>query len=86
MLGPALDKGQFLAALDIPDNGVPRRGAELLGPGHGGSIADPMGKNLPPGIHTLQDAIAAGITKTAEAAAPGGQGAGNNQQPALCVR
>jgi hypothetical protein len=66
-------------------NGGIQYRSRLLGPGHNGSIADPMGKNLPPNVHTLAEAIAAGITSVpsaADAAAGGGRGA--NPLPAGC--
>ena len=34
-------------------NGGIQYRSRLLGPGHGGSLADPMGKNLPTSVHTL---------------------------------
>ena len=43
-------------------NGGIQYRSRLMGPGHGGSMTDPMGKNLPANIHTLQQAIDAGIT------------------------
>src|SRR5215472_10154852 len=56
-------------------NGGIQYRSRLLHPAHGGSIGDPLGKNLPSGVTTLQQAIAAGVT--AVPAAPATPPAGN---------
>jgi hypothetical protein len=56
-------------------NGGIQYRSRLLTPAHGGSIDNPLGKDLPPGITTLQQAIAAGVT--AVPAAPATPPAGN---------
>jgi hypothetical protein len=59
-------------------NGGIQYRSRLLHPSHGGSIQDPFGKSLPPGITTFAQAIAAGI-----ATAPPARGAGaGNRAPA----
>jgi hypothetical protein len=58
-------------------NGGIQYRSRLLHPAHGGSIENPMGKPLPPGITTLAQAIAAGVTTPPpDAAARGGRGGG----------
>ena len=61
-------------------NGGIQYRSRLLHPAHGGSIENPMGKNLPAGITTLAQAIAAGVTAAPapppDAAARGGRGGG----------
>ena len=52
-------------------NGGIQYRSRLLHPAHGGSIDNPMGKALPPGITTLQAAIAAGITAVPPPSADG---------------
>lgn len=64
-------------------NGGIQYRSRLLGPGHNGSIADPLGKNLPPNVHTLAEAIAAGITSVPTDAAAG-RGRGPAPLPAGC--
>src|SRR5262245_37737441 len=65
-------------------NGGIQYRSRLLHPAHGGSIENPMGKSLPPGITTLAQAIAAGVTTAPppppppppDAPARGGRGGG----------
>src|SRR5262245_47686940 len=61
-------------------NGGIQYRSRLLHPAHGGSIENPMGKPLPPGVTTLAQAIASGVTAVppppADAAARGGRGGG----------
>jgi hypothetical protein len=62
-------------------NGGIQYRSRLLHPAHSGSIENPMGKPLPPGITTLAQAIAAGVTTPPpppppDAAARGGRGGG----------
>jgi hypothetical protein len=56
-------------------NGGIQYRSRLLHPAHGGSISDPLGKNLPSGITTVAQAIAAGITAIPAAPAQPKQGA-----------
>jgi hypothetical protein len=53
-------------------NGGIQYRSRLLHASHGGSIEDPLGKSLPPGITTMAQARAAGLV--APPAAPGGGG------------
>ena len=55
-------------------NGGVQYRSRLLHPAHGGSIADPLGKPLPPNVTTMDQAVAAGLT-AAPAARGGGPGA-----------
>ena len=56
-------------------NGGIQYRSRLLHPAHGGSMDNPLGKSLPAGVTTLQQAIAAGVTAVPEATAnPGGGG------------
>jgi hypothetical protein len=48
-------------------NGGIQYRSRLLHPAHGGSIANPLGKPLPPGITTVAKALAAGLTSAAAA-------------------
>ena len=89
-VGPGAIMGDFDLKVEMKmsaqgANGGIQYRSRLLGPGHNGSIADPMGKSLPPNVHTLAQAIAAGITSlpSGDAAAAGG-GRGANPLPAGC--
>src|SRR5215831_1248349 len=62
-------------------NGGIQYRSRLLHPAHGGSIDNPMGKALPPGITTLQAAIAAGITAVPTPSADGRGGRGGAPNP-----
>ncbi len=88
--GPGAIMGDFHLKVEMKmsaqgANGGIQYRSRLLGPGHGGSISDPMGKNLPPNVHTLAEAIAAGITSVPSAnAAAAGRGPGASPLPAGC--
>jgi hypothetical protein len=62
------------------NGGIQYRG-RLLHQSHGGSIGDPLGKPLPEGVKTFEQAIAAGIA-TRPAPRDGGPGAGPSGQGA----
>ncbi len=77
--GPGAIMGDFDLKVEMKMSATGANGgiqyrSRLLGPGHNGSLADPMGKNLPANVHTLQQAIDAGVTSvpSADAAAAGG--------------
>jgi hypothetical protein len=55
-------------------NGGIQYRSRLLHPAHGGSIDNPMGKPLPPGITTLAAAISAGVTVASADSGAGGRG------------
>jgi hypothetical protein len=55
-------------------NGGIQYRSRLLHTAHGGSIQNPLGKSMPPGITTLAQAVAAGLTTMPP---PRGDGAGN---------
>ena len=55
-------------------NGGIQYRSRLLHPAHGGSIADPLGRPLPPNITTMAEAVAAGITTAPPARGAGGGG------------
>ena len=55
-------------------NGGIQYRSRLLHTAHGGSIQNPLGKSVPPGITTLAQAVAAGLTTVPP---PRGAGAGN---------
>ena len=61
-------------------NGGIQYRSRLLHPSHGGSIQDPFGKSLPPGITTFAQAVAAGIATAppARGGGPGNRGGGAN--------
>jgi 3-keto-disaccharide hydrolase len=64
-------------------NGGIQYRSRLLHPAHGGSIADPLGKPLPPSVTTMAEAIAAGITAppAPRGGGPGGGGRGPGGAP-----
>jgi hypothetical protein len=67
-------------------NGGIQYRSRLLHPAHGGSIENPLGKDLPAGVDTLQKAIDAGVTAVPEAnpnapAGGAGRGAPRGGQP-----
>jgi hypothetical protein len=71
-------------------NGGIQYRSRLLHPAHGGSIENPLGKDLPAGVDTLQKAVAAGVTAVPEAnpnaAARGaGRGVARGAQPAAAA-
>ena len=73
-------KVEFKLSATGGNGGIQYR-SRLLHAAHGGSIADPMGKPLPPEITTMEQAVAAGITaapaaRGAGAGAPGGRAGG----------
>jgi len=57
-------------------NGGIQYRSRLLHPTHGGSVADPLGKPLPPNVTTVAEAVAAGLI-AAPTPRGGGPGAGN---------
>jgi hypothetical protein len=61
-------------------NGGIQYRSRLLHPSHGGSIEDPLGKNLAPTITTMAEAVAAGVAE-APGARGGGAGRGGPEGP-----
>ena len=57
-------------------NGGIQYRSRLLHASHGGSIQNPLGKSLPPGITTFAQAVAAGIATTTPAPGGAARGAG----------
>lgn len=62
-------------------NGGIQYRSRLLGEPHNGSLQDPMGKDMPKGITTVQQALAAGIIKMPEANPNAGAGRGAGRGP-----
>jgi len=70
-------KVEFKLSASGGNGGIQYR-SRLLHGAHGGSIADPLGKPLPPNITTMAEAIAAGITVAPAARGGGAAPAGGN--------
>jgi hypothetical protein len=83
-IGPGAVMKDFVLRVEMKMSATGANGgiqyrSRLLHPAHGGSIENPLGKDLPAGVDTLQKAIAAGVTAVPEAnpnAAAGGAGRG----------
>ena len=68
-------KVEFKISASGANGGIQYR-SRLLHVAHGGSIQDPLGKNLPANIKTMNQAIAAGLTSNPQAAGAGGNRGG----------
>lgn len=70
-------KVEFKLSAEGANGGIQYR-SRLLHPAHGGSLADPLGNNLPANVTNLEEAIAAGVTTAPEPSANGRGGRAPN--------